>query len=308
MTANLQSFFSLDSTLGTARAIVYWDRLTTDQKVTILLSSSRDPDSELQDLILADGDPLCIELAFRYFRRPGSLYLNRNLKHVEKLCGHLNEAWQARLGFSPWDIDELPKTFRPDIFYWWFRGRPFESSYVEPESWTDADIESWADAFFARKLFEQRVLIESGCAGMFRSAVALLTVGVRQKKLSCANAAWLFRSVVQASYDEDCNIFDSTWGEYITPDDAHALAAFITAIALEDDGDTSEKTRSPLRAVLYNLPQIVIDHDSAEPFLSIPKHALSIMLEQGHLGERKHDYTVLRERVAAPTLQTANPL
>jgi hypothetical protein len=179
---------------------------------------------------------------------------------------------------------------------------------VEPESWTDAEIEPWADAFFARKPFEQRVLIESGCCGMFRSAVALLTVGVRQKKLPCADAALLFRSAVQASYDEDCSIHDSAWGEYILPEDAHALAAFIMAIALEDDGDMSEKTRSPLREVLYDLPQLVIDHDSTEPFLSIPKHALSIMLEKEHLGERRHDYTVLRERIAATTLQTTNPL
>lgn len=295
-----QSFFSLDSELGTARAIVYWDRLTIDQKVTILLSSFRDPSPELQDLILKDGDPLCMEIAFRSFRRPGSLYLNRKSMHVEKLCGHLNVAWKSRLGFSPWDIDEPPKIFRPDVFYWWFRGRPFEGTYVEPESWTDVEIKSWADAFFTREPFEQSVLIEFGCCGMFRSAVALLTVGVRQKKLSCEYAARLFRSAVLASYDEDCNVHDSAWGEYVLPDDAHALAAFITAIALEDDGDMSEKTRSPLREVLYRLPQLLLHDDSVEPFLSIPNHALRIMLEQEQLGERRHDYSALRQWLSKP--------
>lgn len=296
---DLQSFFSLDTQLGTARAIVYWNRLTIDQKVTILLSSSRDPSPELQDLILEDGDPLCIEIAFRSFRRPGSLYLNRELKHVEKASGHLNAAWKSRLGFSPWDIKELPKIFRPDVFYWWFRGRPFEGTYVEAESWTDAEIESWADTFFARKPFEQCVLVEFGCCGMFRSAVALLTVGVRKKKLSCEYAARLFCLAVQASSDEDCNAFDSSWGEYILPDDAHALAVFIITIAQEDDGDMSEKTRSPLRSVLNNLPQLVIHEDSVEPFLSIPKHALTLMLDKEHLGERRHDYSVLRQRIGA---------
>lgn len=296
---DLQSFFSLDTQLGTARAIVYWGRLTKDQKVTILLSSSRDLSPELQALILEDGDPLCMEIAFRSFRRPGSLYLNRKVKHVEKLCRHLNAVWESRLGFSPWNIDELPKIFRPDVFYWWFRGRPFEGTYVEPESWTDVEIESWADAFFARKPFEQSVLIESGCCGMFRSAVALLTVGVRQKKLGFEEAARLFRSAVLASYDGDCDAFDSAWGEYVLPDDAHALAAFITAIALEDDGDMSEKTRSPLLEVLYNLPQLLLHDDSVEPFLSIPNHALRFMLEKEHLGEQRHDYSALRRRIGA---------
>lgn len=288
-------FFSLDSKLGTARAMVYWDRLTLDQKVTILLSSSREPDPELQDLILEDGDPLCMEIAFRSLRRPFSLYLNKKLPYVEKLCQQLNVAWKNRLGFSPWDPDELPKNSLPD-FYMWFRGMPLEGSYEE--------LESWANAFYARSQFEQRVLIEHGTCGIFRGAISLLTVGVRQKMLSCDDAAVLFTSAVSASYDEDCNAFDSTWGEGVTWDDAHALVAFITAIALEDDGDMSEKTRSSLRLVIYNLPQLVIDDDTVDQFLTIPNHALNLMLKQEHHGKRKHDYTVLRQWIAADKAET----
>jgi hypothetical protein len=290
MTMDLQSFFSLDTKIGTARAIVYWDRLTTDQKVTILLSSARDPDPDLQDLILADGDPLCMEIAFRSYRRPFSLYLNKKLPHVEKLCGHLNVAWKTRLGFSPWDIAELPMNSLPD-FYMWLRGMPLEGSYEE--------LESWANAFFAREQFEQRVLIEFGICGIFRSSIALLTAGIRQKKLSCEDAAELFLSAVSVSYDEHCNNLDSTWGEGVTWDDAHALVAFITAIALEDDGDLTNRTISPLRMVVYNLPQLVIDDETVEQFLVIPDRALNLMLKMELHGARRHSYTVLREALKA---------
>jgi hypothetical protein len=286
-----KKFFSLDTKIGTARAMVYWDRLTADQKLAILLSSSREPDPELQDLILGDGDPLCIEIAFRSYRKPFSLYLNKNSKQAEKLCGHLNAVWKTRLGFSPWDIDELPKSYWPDFYMWFFGSPHFEGSYEE--------FESWANGFFARKQFEQRVLIEFGLCSIFRSSIALLTFGVRQKKLSCDDAAVLFRSAVSASYDEDRNDHDSTWGEGVTWDDVRALVAFITAIALEDDGDTSGRPRLPLRNVIYDLPQLVLRDDSVEQFLDLPDHALRLMLKMEHRGRHRHDYTALRQRIAA---------
>lgn len=286
-----KQFFSLDTKIGTARAIVYWDRLTTDQKMKILLSSSRIPDQKLLDLILAEGDPLCMEIAFRYLRQAFRLYSNKNSAHIRKLCGHLEAVWKTRLGFSPWDIDELPKNSLPDFYTWLYFEKPFEGSYEE--------LESWANDFFEREQFEQRVLIESGILSTFMSSIALLTFGVRQKKLSCDDAAVLFISAVSASYDEECNIHDSTWGSYITTGDAHALAAFITAIAQEDDGDISERLRSPLLQVIYNLPQLVIGDDSVEPFLSIPDHALRLMLKGEHSEKRRHDYTVLRQRITA---------
>ena len=286
-----KQFFSLDTKIGTARAIVYWDRLTIDQKVAILLSSSRTPDPELQDLILAEGDPLCMEIAFRFYRNSFVLYLNKNSKQVEKLCGHLKAVWKTRLGFSPWDIDELPKNSMPDFYMWFFGSPHFEGSFEE--------LESWANNFFARKQFEQRVLIEFGICSRFRSSIALLTFGVRQKKLSCDDAAVLFRSAVSASYDEDCNGHDSTWGEGVTWDDVRALVAFITAIALEDDGDISERLRSPLLSVINNLPQLVIDDETVDQFLTIPDHALNLMLKKELHGIRRHDYKVLRQRIAA---------
>ena len=285
-------FFSLDSTLGTARALVYWDRLTTDQKVNILLSSSRLPEPEFLDLVLADGDPLCMEIAFRFLRRSVSVGITQRdvLDSSEGLFEHLNRVWKARLGFSPWDVEAFPMEFASD-FYLWFHGESVDGPCAE--------LESWAKTFFARGQFEQRLLIEHGACGPFMSSVGVLTVGIRKKKLFPDEASRLFISAVSASYDEDCTPWVPSWDAGIGWDNANVLTAFISEIALEDDGDNHNKLRSPLRAVIFNLPQLILSDESVEPFLNIPDHALNLMLKYEHDGKRRHDYTLLRQRISA---------
>ncbi|MCE9544469.1 MAG: hypothetical protein K8T25_02950 [Planctomycetia bacterium] len=289
-------YFSLESALGTARALIYWRELSDERKTEILLSLSgrRAPDPQVLELILAEGNPLHIDLAFRCLRYATD-YRSAMCDDPEpfrRAYEFIDRIWKERLGFSPWGVESIPLNLVSD-FYAWLRGESVEGLCAE--------LQAWADSFYSRSQFERKVIIEHGSCLPFWAAVGVLAVGVRQKKLMCEEAAELFVTAIAMSYDENTPSSMPCWDIGLTYDYAVVIAAFLSAVATEDrsdENDTDEITFSPLFKVIRNLPQLIVSDESVEPLLSVHPRALSMLFRYGNREERRHDLAVLKQRIA----------
>jgi len=256
------SFFSLDTALGTARAIAYWDKLSDQQKTDILFSAPF-INPPLLDMLLKEGNALLVEIAFNKFRGESwhSPPAGGEAELVSVVESFLIEHWKSSLGFSQWDVKRLPINLGTD-FYAWVRRETTDGPC--------ADLEAWSINFFDRAQLERGVIIESGKCNAFWGAVGLLAVGVAEGKLSCSEAYELFRSAISSKSipkDEDWNI---TWN------DAFALAALLSAMAIVDVARDETWTR--MARVIRLLPNLTVDEDSVEPILAMHHRALTLLI------------------------------
>lgn len=296
---NTNDYFSLETALGTARAVVYWRDLPYDRKTDILLSlqGRRAPDPQLLELVLAEGNPLHIELASIYPSGRRSRMCD-DLEPYHRAAEFTGRIWRERMGFWPGDVEAMPLGLASD-FYLWLRGDSVDGPCAE--------LQAWADWFYSRGQFEQKVIIEVGSQLPFWAAVGVLTVGVHQRKLMCWDAANLFATAVNASYNENSGGAKPYWKVGLTYDYAVVIAAFLNAIAIEDrcnENDDEESMFSPLSKAIQNLPELIVSDESVEPLLNIHSRALSMLVRCVNREKRRHDLAVLIKRISIANQQT----
>ncbi len=251
-------FFSLDTATGTARAIVYWDRLSEQQKTSILFTAHH-PDAQLLEIILQEGNPLLIEIAFRgllqwNFRRAPLLGV---IDLIPKALAVIEDQWNRRLGFTQWSGGRCPINLASD-FYTWMRGESTEGPC--------APIEAWVGEFCLQSQLQRKVEIEST---HFYVSVGVLASCLRQGKFSCLEAYDLFKVAIARRnewYGED-EVWNLTW------DDGVVLSAFLAAMAIAEDTYPDESW-SLLAGAVTAIPKFVISEESVEPFLEMHPRSL----------------------------------
>ena len=256
-------FFSLDTATGTARAIVYWDRLSEREKVGILFTAHH-PDPSFLEMILQEGNPLLIEIAFRgllacNFRRS---QFNRYIDLVPRAIDVIENQWNKRLGFTPWSDGGCPLDLAVD-FYRWVRGEVTDGPC--------AAIETWANEFCTQSQLQRKVIVEST---HIYASVGVLAACLRNGKLSCLHAFELFKVVIASHrerYYEEGEEWNLTW------DDGFVLSSFLSSMAIAED-DYVDESWSLLADSISALPKIVISQESVEPFLAMHPRSLTLML------------------------------
>lgn len=271
-------FFSLDTAIGTARAIVYWDRLSEQQKASILFTAHQ-PDPSFLEMILQEGNPLLIEIAFRgllacNFRRS---QFKRYIDLVPRAIDVIENQWNRRLGFTPWSGGACPVELAAD-FYSWVRGEVTDGPC--------AAIEIWANEFCTQSQLQRKVIVERN---HIYASVGVLAACLRNGKLSCLHAFELFKVVIASRrerYHEEGEEWHLTW------DDGFVLSSFLSSMAIEDD-DYVDESWSLLAACISALSNFVIVEESVEPFLTMHPRSLTLML----LMRRGSSLSVLRRRL-----------
>jgi len=286
-----KNFFSLDSNVGTAHTLVYWNELSNQQKTEILLSSSRhQPDDRVLDLILSEGNPLHIELAFSFLKYAPSIrsrLCDHNQERISRAHEIINNNWVERLGFSPWEVDRFPLRLASD-FYSWLKDKSVDGPC--------ADLETWMYKFFTFNQFARKVIIEHGTSLHFMGTVGVLTIGVRRKIVSCDEAADLFISAISASYDEN-SPRSISWDAGLSWDDATVIASFLSELAVSDrcdEFDNDELLFCPLFKAIRGLPQLIVTEESLEPLQGMHERAISMLERYGNWTPwGNHDLTLL---------------
>jgi hypothetical protein len=256
-------FFSLDTATGTARAIVYWDRLSEQQKASILFTAHH-PDPSFLEMILQEGNPLLIEIAFREvlacnFRRSK---FGRYIDLVPRAIDVIENQWNKRLGFTPWSDGGCPLDLAAD-FYRWVRGEATDGPC--------AAIETWANEFCTQSQLQRKVIVERT---HIYASVGVLAACLRNGKLSCLHAFELFKVVItrrRERYHEEGEEWHLTW------DDGFVLSSFLSSMAIAED-DYVDESWSLLADSISALPNIVISEESVEPFLAMHSRSLTLML------------------------------
>ena len=111
----------------------------------------------------------------------------------------------------------------------------------------------------------------------------------------------MFVTAVAASYDENYPSTCPDWESGFSNDYAIVIAAFLTAVAVEDrcdENDLDESMFSPLRKIVRNLPQLIVLEESIGPFVSMHARALSMLFRYENREERRHDLAALKKRIA----------
>lgn len=271
-------FFSLDTAAGTARAIVYWDRLSEQEKAGILFTA-RHPDPSFLEMVLQEGNPLLIEIAFRgllhcNFRRS---QFKRYIDLVPRAIDVIENQWNTRLGFTPWSDGGFPVNLAAD-FYSWVRGEVTDGPC--------AAIETWSNEFCTQSQLQRKVIVERS---HIYASVGVLAVCLRKSKLSCVEAFELFMVAI-ASYRERYYEADEEWR--LTWDDGFVLSSFLSSMANAED-DYVDESWSLLAEGISALSEFVILEESVEPFLAMHPRALTLML----LIRRDSGLSVLRRRL-----------
>jgi hypothetical protein len=271
-------FFSLDTATGTARAIVYWDRLSEREKADILFTAHH-PDPSFLEMILQEGNPLLIEIAFRgllacNFRRS---QFNRYIDLVPRAIDVIENQWNTRLGFTQWSDGGCPVHLASD-FYTWVRGEATDE--------TCAEIEAWTNEFCTQSQLQRKVIVE-------RSHI-IISVGVpaaclRRGKLSSIEAFELFKVAIarhRDRYYEEDEEWRLTW------DDGMVLSSFLSCMAIAEN-DYFDEEWSLLASCVSALSNFVILEESVEPFLAMHPRSLTLML----LMRKGSNLSVLRRRL-----------